>query len=972
MTAIAIQAGFPQFADTDGTPLNSGKIYIGEVDKDPVANPLPVFFDEALTIPAAQPLDTTNGYLFYQGTPAAFYVGGSYSIKVLNKNEVTVYENPKGIVTNVTNNVENVTQYLGAASSPPTTRTDGTALQVGDIYFDTSSNLMKVYDGSSFIGFNGPYLPLVGGTMGGNIEMQDNNEVRFGNTNDLRIYHDGINSYIREAGTGNLIIQGDADITLGSANGPAQLIVQSTLNEGVDLFYGATKRFETTSTGASFEGQLNGTTLQFTNIQAKDGTAAGAVADSTGVVTLNSSVLTTTDINGGTADSVVIGGTTPAQGTFTTINAQSGALGNISLYNNGVDNFIQELHSGDLNIAATNLKLTNGTVTKDYVECTDGGAVTLNYDNAEKLRTASDGVVVSGDLVVEENTTGEALINVHNTASSGDADAVVRLDSSASGESVVEFYHDGTKVAAVDSFTDGNPDLNITTFGAGSVVDVQPNNSLVARFSSTGLDVTGAVEFDSLSGTGSVSVTDILDEDNMGSDSATALATQQSIKAYVDSQVGSSDALPEVLANGNTTSGTDLVVSSGDTLNASAATVTAGTVDIDGGAIDGTTIGANSAAAANFTTVDTTDDITITSSTPEIFFNDTDVADAQARVSTNGTNLVLRSRGGTSNFGGLSFIRFDGTTSLASFAITAAGDIEFKNTAAANRMKFDATTERLMVGSGNDPSVTLHVSGDAASSGSNVAKGGVGIGQNHSIGQDPDVDLHFRNTLQESVQFTGSISGNTLTVSAVASGTLEVGTLIYGTNRIPANTFIQALGTGTGGTGTYTLSQTPKNAISSVNMYGNARNKNRIRFEDVDNGVRSGSPVGTIEFYDSDSANDGVKTFIVGGSEDLTPGTFLAFGTNNSDDGLEPNGREVARFDQGGNLLVGMLESNDAEGCEINNDGSARFTGTINIGSNAPASASASGTAGDITWDANYIYVCVANNTWKRVAIATW
>lgn len=37
-----------------------------------------------------------------------------------------------------------------------------------------------------------------------------------------------------------------------------------------------------------------------------------------------------------------------------------------------------------------------------------------------------------------------------------------------------------------------------------------------------------------------------------------------------------------------------------------------------------------------------------------------------------------------------------------------------------------------------------------------------------------------------------------------------------------------------------------------------------------------------------------------------------------------------------------------------------------------PASASASGVAGTISWDTNYIYVCVATNTWKRVAIATW
>ena len=37
-----------------------------------------------------------------------------------------------------------------------------------------------------------------------------------------------------------------------------------------------------------------------------------------------------------------------------------------------------------------------------------------------------------------------------------------------------------------------------------------------------------------------------------------------------------------------------------------------------------------------------------------------------------------------------------------------------------------------------------------------------------------------------------------------------------------------------------------------------------------------------------------------------------------------------------------------------------------------PASASATGTTGEIVWDANYIYVCIATNTWKRTAINTW
>lgn len=40
--------------------------------------------------------------------------------------------------------------------------------------------------------------------------------------------------------------------------------------------------------------------------------------------------------------------------------------------------------------------------------------------------------------------------------------------------------------------------------------------------------------------------------------------------------------------------------------------------------------------------------------------------------------------------------------------------------------------------------------------------------------------------------------------------------------------------------------------------------------------------------------------------------------------------------------------------------------------SRTPASAAAAGNAGDICWDGNYVYVCVATNTWKRAAIATW
>lgn len=55
-----------------------------------------------------------------------------------------------------------------------------------------------------------------------------------------------------------------------------------------------------------------------------------------------------------------------------------------------------------------------------------------------------------------------------------------------------------------------------------------------------------------------------------------------------------------------------------------------------------------------------------------------------------------------------------------------------------------------------------------------------------------------------------------------------------------------------------------------------------------------------------------------------------------------------------------------------------RFTGrnriltTTDLGPSTPASASAPGTKGEIVADAGYIYVCTADDTWERVAVATW
>jgi len=67
--------------------------------------------------------------------------------------------------------------------------------------------------------------------------------------------------------------------------------------------------------------------------------------------------------------------------------------------------------------------------------------------------------------------------------------------------------------------------------------------------------------------------------------------------------------------------------------------------------------------------------------------------------------------------------------------------------------------------------------------------------------------------------FTGSISGTTLTVTALTTGVIAVGDVISGTG-VTANTIIVALGTGTGGLGTYTVDTSQIAASTTISANG--------------------------------------------------------------------------------------------------------------------------------------------------------
>lgn len=86
MTAQSVIQPFATFNDLSGKPLDAGYLYVGTANQNPETSPIQVYFDEALTIPAAQPIRTVAGYPARNGSPAQLYVDAdSFSLTVKDK-----------------------------------------------------------------------------------------------------------------------------------------------------------------------------------------------------------------------------------------------------------------------------------------------------------------------------------------------------------------------------------------------------------------------------------------------------------------------------------------------------------------------------------------------------------------------------------------------------------------------------------------------------------------------------------------------------------------------------------------------------------------------------------------------------------------------------------------------------------------------------------------------------------------------
>jgi hypothetical protein len=275
---------------------------------------------------------------------------------------------------------------------------DGTNTSIsndtGDLIIQNNANdkdiVFKSDDGSGGVA---TYFFLDGGSADGTnlyTVFPDSSRLLFGTGEDLQIYHDGSNSYIREVGTGNLIIQGSSRIELKAANDEKYL--RAIVNGAVSLYYDDAEKLATTSTGVEVTGKITNLTagtgnLDAVNVQQLNNATTGTLIYKG---TWSAAPTTTSVLDGAVSSTgtIVIDAVNPGISVGATITG-TGISGTVTVSNIAADGITIAISSSQTIADGTTLTFTTvgGTpdlsqasrkVTGHYYICETAGAATPN------------------------------------------------------------------------------------------------------------------------------------------------------------------------------------------------------------------------------------------------------------------------------------------------------------------------------------------------------------------------------------------------------------------------------------------------------------------------------------------------------------------------------------------------------------------------------------------------------------------
>jgi hypothetical protein len=184
-----------------------------------------------------------------------------------------------------------------------------------------------------------------------------------------------------------------------------------------------------------------------------------------------------------------------------------------------------------------------------------------------------------------------------------------------------------------------------------------------------------------------------------------------------------------------------------------------------------------------------------------------------------------------------------------------------------------------------------------------------------------------------------SISASTGTVTITNTGAGNTTSISNGTSNVSINSANGNVTVGVGGT----ANQLTIGSLSGLSL-----------------GIIANTALAASQFY------CGLQT---------SPGVFVGGAYRGANANVQINGDAATFFETTGygNMSLGSSGQTQITGASLLLNGDIVINGSyLKAIPSTPATSSATGSIGQIKWDANYIYVCTATNTWKRVALSTF
>ena len=249
---------------------------------------------------------------------------------------------------------------LGANGHPINLMTSMNGPGENGIIINPNADVKLFYDNVEKLATTTNGITVTGGVTADGFTLGDNENAQFGDSNDLKIFHNGSHSYIADLGTGDLRITGSAVHIQNAAQ--SENMIKCFENGSVQLYYDNSQKLGTAGWGVQIQGILK--------------------------------VLDATDANGSTN------------------NLSIGSGNDLKLYHTGTNNHVDSVN-GALVLRSDVFQLSTLNGTHVYINVpTDEQGVELYYDNVKRFETTSTGASVTGNLAVSGVLTYDDVTNI--------------------------------------------------------------------------------------------------------------------------------------------------------------------------------------------------------------------------------------------------------------------------------------------------------------------------------------------------------------------------------------------------------------------------------------------------------------------------------------------------------------------------------------------------------------------------------